>query len=88
MATARPWEKNNKKGHQMNNVVMLKPPFDILNFHTYTASDVEEGISVVLDSQFAPQNAELEALRHDRKLTAEFFEWVAKEDLSLIGAEG
>lgn len=69
----------------MSNILQFKPRFSLGNFTTYSPLDVEEGLSVILDSQYQPKNGELIGLRLDREMRGDFMKWVSERDSRLLG---
>ncbi|AXH59645.1 hypothetical protein [Pseudomonas amygdali] len=56
----------------MTNILQFPPKFDVHNFSTYREADMEEGMMVILNTYYEPENDDLLELRLDRGLLARF----------------
>lgn len=60
----------------MSNILQFPPKFSVHDFSTYREADLEEGMMVILNTYYEPENADLLALRLDRELLARFMAFV------------
>lgn len=60
----------------MSNILQFPPKFDVHDFSTYREADMEEGVMVILNTYYEPENDDLLELRLDRELLARFMAFV------------
>jgi len=63
----------------VSNILQFPPKFDVHDFSTYREADVDEGMMVILDNYYEPENDSLMDLRLDRKLLARFMAYVTHQ---------
>ena len=63
----------------MSNILQFPPKFDVQDFSTYREADMDEGMMVILNLYYEPENDGLMELRLDRKLLARFMAFVTEQ---------
>lgn len=56
----------------MSNILQFPPKFNAHDFSTYREADMEEGMMVILNTYYEPENDDLLELRLDRGLLGRF----------------
>ena len=62
------------------NVISLRPKnFNLSDFSSFTSEQIDEALCVIMDSDYEPQNAELEAFRYDSDLARDLMNFVERQ---------
>ncbi len=62
------------------NVVSLRPKtINLFDFSSFTPGQIDEALCVIMNSDYKPENAELEAFRYDSNLARDLMSFVERQ---------
>lgn len=62
------------------NVVPIRPKaIDLSDVSSFTSEQIDEALCVIMDSDYKPKNAELEAFRYDSNLARDLMSFVERQ---------